>query len=216
MISNRWFSIVFLPLFTTFSVFGVEEGDDLSKLVGLGQGVHKIKYDEKNGIKSLVVIGQAEIKTALGTAKGQLDAKKRAEQNAKAALTQWMKEHVMIVETSENETVITTENNGKDLIEKGKAVDKTKDAFASMSSAALSGLITIGVDRNVESKITSVMLAWKPSLSKIAQEVKGVMDYSEPNHEKGNVGGAQILVPQTQPILKSRREIAADSDEFLK
>lgn len=184
--------------------------DSLKQLIELGPGVHKVKFNENKSIKSLVVVGQGEIKGVLTFAKRTMMARKAAEQNAKATLTQWMKEHVMVVETSSNETVITTDDNGKELVENGKAVDKTTTMYVSVAEAALSGMVVIGTDVNADQKITTVVYAWKPEISDAAASVKERM-----NSGKKPVGADDSAKESREGEIKSKTVVSEDADEFL-
>jgi hypothetical protein len=191
-----------------------ESENPIKELVELGPGVHKVKFNEDKSIKSLVVVGQGEIKGVLTQARRTMMARKAAEQNAKATLTQWMKENVMVVETSSSETVITTEDNGKELVEQGKAVDKTANFYASVAEAALSGLVVIGMDQNADEKITTVVYAWKPELSDAAAGVKEKMSSGRspsatPAGSNGKGGDSE------DREIKSKTAISEDAEEFL-
>ncbi len=145
---------------------------ELKKIKEMGIGIYKIKYDAAGAIASFLVVGQAEVSNVLGPVKAQLMARKAAEQSAKAALVQFMKETVTVVETSDNQTVLTTEGNGSSLLQKGKSIDKQSSKFKSVSSEVLSGLTLIHYDLDADKKTMTAIYGWKPKFSEIGRELR--------------------------------------------
>jgi hypothetical protein len=187
---------------------------ELKKIKELGIGIHKIKYDAKGAIESFLVVGQAEVSTVLGPVKAQLMARKAAEQSAKASLVQFMKETVTVVETSDNQTVLTTEGNGSSLLQKGKSIDKQSSKFKSVSSEVLSGLTLIHYDLDADKKSMTAIYGWKPKFSEIGRELREKMN-NDKSAGSGEDGLAAAPVSQDQAGLKSKKVTSDIANDFL-
>lgn len=187
---------------------------ELKKIKEMGIGIYKIKYDAAGAIESFLVVGQAEVSTVLGTVKAQLMARKAAEQSAKAALAQFMKETVTVVETSDNQTVLTTEGNGSSLLQKGKSIDKQSSKFKSVSSEVLSGLTLIHYDLDADKKTMTAIYGWKPKFSEIGRELREKM-----NNDKTAGSGEDALaggqVSKDPAGLKSKKMTSDIANDFL-
>lgn len=187
---------------------------ELKKIKETGIGIYKIKYDAGGAIASFLVVGQAEVSTVLGTVKAQLMARKAAEQSAKAALVQFMKETVTVVETSDNQTVLTTEGNGSSLLQKGKSIDKQSSKFKSVSSEVLSGLTLIHYDLDADKKTMTAIYGWKPKFSEIGRELREKM-----NNDKTAGSGEDALagaqVSKDPAGLKSKKVTSDIANDFL-
>ncbi|MFA6101253.1 MAG: hypothetical protein WCV67_00780 [Victivallaceae bacterium] len=190
------------------------QDQELKKIKEMGIGIYKIKYDSKGAIESFLVVGQAEISTVLGPVKAQLMARKAAEQSAKAALVQFMKETVTVVETSDNQTVLTTEGNGGSLLQKGKSVDKQSAKFKSVSSEVLSGLTLIHYDLDADKKSMTAIYGWKPKFSEIGRELREKMN-NDKTAGSGEDGLAAAPVSQDQAGLKSKKVTSDIANDFL-
>ena len=187
---------------------------ELKKIKEMGIGIYKIKYDAAGAIASFLVVGQAEVSTVLGPVKAQLMARKAAEQSAKAALGQFMKETVTVVETSDNQTVLTTEGNGSSLLQKGKSIDKQSSKFKSVSSEVLSGLTLIHYDLDADKKTMTAIYGWKPKFSEIGRELREKM-----NNDKTAGSGEDALaggqVSKDPAGLKSKKMTSDIANDFL-
>ena len=190
---------------------GAQE-QELKKIKDMGIGIYNIKYDSNGAIQSFLVVGQAEVSTVLGPVKAQLMARKAAEQSAKTALVQFMKETVTVVETSDNQTVLTTEGNGGSLIQKGKSIDKQGEKFKSVSSEVLSGLTLIHYDLDADKKTITAIYGWKPKFSELGKEIREKMNNDKTGAEDSLAGGQ---VKQDPTVLKSKKVTSDIANDFL-
>ncbi len=193
--------------------------DDIKKLADLGPGIHKVKFDEKNSLKTCIIVGQAAINTVLGAAKGKIDARKAAEKSAKTAFVQWLKENVSVIQTQEGTTTIQKKgqegSGGESLKVTGESIDITTEKYKSESDSIIKGMQVIGADLDAGGKIMTVVYGWSPKLAAAASSSKNEMskDGSESSEAVGSKSNEPI---QENKNLKSKTSVSSDAGEFLK
>jgi hypothetical protein len=161
------------------------QAKELSRIVQLGQGVHKVKTDDKGRIKSCVVVGQSRISTVLGKAKGLETARQRAALAARAEFVKWLKEKVSVHETTDDEAILFlegSEGNDKDALkESGKAVEKTSKKMGSVAEGLVRGMQLLHTETSGKDKTYTLVYGWE---RKTAQATKKVREDSKAPDKK--------------------------------
>lgn len=196
--------------------------DPMETLVKLGPGVQKIKKGPNGAITSLVVVGQSRISTVLGNARGLETARRNAELSARGAFTKWLKTDSTIVELSEQEGVILTENDGGGLVETGKAVDKNSTKMESVSSGLTRGLQLLHSAQDPETENYTVIFGWKADTAKGTKAVAALQADDRPEEAVAKVDGPAVdngggaRPAPGKPTYPKGSATSEDADEFLK
>lgn len=85
-----------------------KEGDLITELRNQPEGVLRIKVNDDNSFKSLVVKASVEIEDSLGSAKGKQLARRETETKCKQLLAEWLEENCAFAKTSKQTTTIVT------------------------------------------------------------------------------------------------------------
>jgi hypothetical protein len=179
---------VCLTLVAAFVLTAFTRGDDktaakedaqakeMSLIAQLGQGVHKVKTDDKGRIKSCVVVGQSRISTVLGKAKGLETARQRAALAARAEFVKWLKEKVSVHETTDDETILFlegSEGNDKDALkESGKAVEKTSKKMESVAEGLVRGMQLLHTETSGNDKTYTLVYGWERKAAEATKKVR--------------------------------------------
>ncbi|MBF0227837.1 MAG: hypothetical protein HQK76_20515 [Desulfobacterales bacterium] len=149
--------IVFGILLCSIASFANEyKVKDLSEL---GPGVHRTKTE--NGIlKQCIIIGQSRISSALGKAKGLINAKRDARLSAEKEFIKWIKSNVKAVEKRSDNTILITEGSGDSSQESGKSIETSYEAIESAAEGIVSGLELVGYHQDNDNKILTIVLIW--------------------------------------------------------
>lgn len=226
------------PVWAQEETAGSDKNDAIKELADLGPGVHKIKMNDDNTLTSCVIVGQARISKALGKAKGVMNAKKMAQQNAEAAFVGWLKKSVTdISQTSDStEMHITGADENGDPIESAQSTETTSQITTSQAQGQLRGMRLIGVDQDGENDIMTMVYAWKPEYAAAAAGAAGAMNTADAAPGKaaptgigsaddaGSSGGAEGAAAgagasgagkATKVKVESKTRLADGADEFL-
>ena len=225
-------------LFAT-PIWAEEEGAESNKnsavkeLADLGTGVHKIKLDENNTLVSCVIVGQARISLALGKAKGVINAKKVAKQNAEAAFVGWLKKSVTdISQTGDTtEIQITGADENGEPIENAQSTETVSQITTAQAQGQIRGMQLIGMDQDGENNIMTAVFGWKPALAAGAAGASGANNTEDAapgqaaptgiggpagagSSGGGATGGASgSKAPKV--TVPTRTTLSKDADEFL-
>lgn len=154
----------------------------LQELAALGPGVYRIKHDAQGRLQSCLVIGQARVSSALGAAKGNMVAQRRAMQDAKGQFVKWTRTNVRAIEMSGDIASVTLQSktgaNGKDVSEEAEATEALVSVTESDAQGMVRGLRIVGKDQDAKTKILTVAYAWKPNFARDAASVEAGMDVS--------------------------------------
>jgi hypothetical protein len=205
----------------------------MNQIAQLGQGVHKVKTDDKGRIKSCVVVGQSRISTVLGKAKGLEIARQRATLAARAEFVKWLKEKVSVLETTDDETILLlegSEENDKDALkESGKAVEKTSKKMASVAEGLVRGMQLLHMETSSNGKTYTLVYGWDRKTAEATKAVReDLNDESKdgtrpkggdtpPMEQKGVVGADKSSPDKKAPDKKieDRKVTSKDAKKFL-
>jgi hypothetical protein len=205
---------------------GAERGEadaveeEMSALVKLGPGIHRIKKDKKGRVQTLIVVGQARISTVLGVAKGKEMARKKAAQSAKAEFVKWLTDKVEVRENTEEEDtlfLVGTEDNDKDaLSEAGKSLDKRGDSYKAVAEGLVRGLTLLHADMNGDEKECTLVYGWSAANAKAAKHTAtndpGIDD--KPSVAKDRSSGDKGTTAAKK--IRSTKATAKEAEDFLK
>ena len=205
----------------------------MSQIAQLGQGVHKVKTDDKGRIKSCVVVGQSRISTVLGKAKGLETARQRAALAARAEFVKWLKEKVSVHETTDDETILFlegAEENDKDARkESSKAVEKTSKKMKSVAEGLVRGMQLLHMETSSKDKTYTLVYGWDRKTAEATKQVReDLNDESKdgtrpkdgvkpPKERKGGEGTDKSSPDKKAPDKKieDKKVTSKDAKKFL-
>jgi len=129
--------------------------DLLADLKEAPDGVLRVKNNPDGSFKSMVVKASVEIEDVLGAQKGKQLARNEAEVQCKKHLSQWLSENFVFAEASNKTVTIQTKgesakdaagNTVKVRSQQGQEFKVLTESHASLSQAALKGLIVVSSD----------------------------------------------------------------------
>ncbi len=168
---------------------------DWNKYAEQGNGVYRVKKDNKGVVTSFVVVGSSRISTILGAIKGEEVARQRARLQAKAEIVKWINEKVSSVEKTGTDTIITLKSDGQQVSEQGKSVEFSSSQTSSFAEGIISGTSTI-VSKTItigkEQKYV-LILGWSAENVKNAKQVNQIM-----------TSGSVQQHPKTEDVVKSK------------
>ena len=147
----------------------------LAKLVKLGAGVHEIKKDQNGEIVRCIIVGQSRISTSLGNAKGLEMAKDKAELDCSAKFVKWLKEEVVVYQSTDDETIILLEGTESDneaenvLRESGKAVEKNSKKMESTAKGFVRGLTML--HKHSDDRTYTIVNGWSKANSDAVKQI---------------------------------------------
>lgn len=194
----------------------------MSRIAALGPGVptEGIKRDNKGRITSCIVVGQARISTALGTAKGLEVARDKARLDARGRFVQWLQDKVSMYEKSEDETILFlegSEENDKDALkESGKAIEKQTKKMESIAQGLVRGLQVLHVEQSGKDKTYTMVMGWD---AKTARAAAGVREDNEgtPAGKKPDApkeGDPKRPAPDKK--IEDKKTTSPDAKKFIK
>lgn len=139
-------------------------GEDLKQLVrdlsNAGPGVTRV-VKEKGAVKRLTIVGQAVIDTSFGLDRGILSAKDGAKTVAKAVFTQWIKEHVQVVEKDADSTRIFMKGDSSSTTKtSGERKILNQKNFESAAVGIISGMELVATRQNKD--FFTAIYVWRP------------------------------------------------------
>ena len=186
--------VVFVTVCSCLNV-NATEAVDWDKVAELGNGVRRIKKDDKGKVKSFVVVGTSRISTVLGAVKGEDIARRRARLQAKAEIVKWINEKISTIEKSGDDTIITLKGVGNNTSEQGKSVEYTSAQISSFAEGIVSGTsvifsktVTVGNEQ-----MYVIILGWSAENVKNARQVQQTM-----------TSGSVQQNPQVENVVKKQ------------
>lgn len=174
----------FLPM---FAVAADDDADDkapkkpsakerFAEIAKLGKVPHAgIRKDKKGRILSVLVVGKGRISTVLGAAKGEEDARERADLDASTNFVTWLRDEVSVIQSSDEETITLmegTEENGEATNkESAKNVLTDKKKKERIAKGLVRGLDTVYFDINEDKKTFTVVKAWLSDTSEATKKI---------------------------------------------
>ncbi len=178
----------------------------VKRLAELGPGVQEVKVD--NGrLKSLKVIAQERISTALGAAKGLQTAQKRASLKANAAFIEWMKSNVASISASNDETIVTIQGDGQNMVEQSKASETTKEAIVQQAGGLVRGLTLVAKDQNADT--LTLVYSWSPEKAALAKVARNENESEGSSSENATPPAPSVPAKKTIP---SKTVVSPDFD----
>ena len=212
-------------IFVTTGVFAQEKAPadsiwgDISKV---GEGVQRIKYDEKGRVKTFIVIGEARISKALPIAKAKTLARQNARLKAKAEVVKFLREKVSSVEQFEEETIIQLKGfNGKgnesEFNEEGKTTERTTTKISSTADGLIRGMTTLVSEvcpaEEDGSQVFRLILGWSAKNNEAAAQVRKAM--AAPLTEKKGEVKKESQGKKNSSSIPAERVVSPDAGEFL-
>ena len=192
-----------------------KEAVDWDKVAELGNGVSRIKKDDKGKVKSFVVVGSSRISTVLGAVKGEDIARRRARLQAKAEIVKWINEKISTIEKSGDDTIITLKGDGNNTSEQGKSVEYTSTQISSFADGIVSGTsvifsktVTIGNEQ-----MYVIILGWSAENVKNARQAQQIMSSGsvQQNPQIGNAVKKQpVKQKKNKKIMLPEKVIVSD------
>ena len=186
--------VVFVTVCSCLNV-NAKEAVDWDKVAELGNGVRRIKKDDKGKVKSFVVVGTSRISTVLGAVKGEDIARRRARLQAKAEIVKWINEKISTIEKSGDDTIITLKGDGNNTSEQGKSVEYASAQISSFAEGIVSGTseifsktVTVGNEQ-----MYVIILGWSAENVKNARQVQQTM-----------TSGSVQQNPQVENVVKKQ------------
>ena len=206
----------------------------VKELADLGAGVHKIKLDENNTLVSCVIVGQARISMSLGKAKGVMNAKKMAKQNAEAAFVGWLKKSVTdISQTGDtSELHITGADENGEPIEDAQSTETVSQITTSQAQGQIRAMQLIGMDQDGENNIMTAVVGWKPAFAAAAAGAAGANHTADATPGQaaptgidgaagaGASGGSAANAGasgsgSSKPKVETKTRLSKEADDFL-
>lgn len=152
--------------------------NEWKKFGEMGPGVYRVKLVDDGSMKSCIIVGQARISKALGKAKGLMDAKKVAKQNAEAAFIAFLKVHVSDVRQTGDATEIhiTGVDEDGDPIEEANSTETKSQITTSQAEAQLRGMSMLSSDLDGENETLTQIFGWKPAFAAASAGAAGAMN----------------------------------------
>jgi hypothetical protein len=220
---NRLFVLAFAAsmLLNASIGFSQKEADDspsieevMKRMIDLGPGVHMVQKDKKGRITSCMIVGQSRISTALGKTKGIEVAREKADLECSAEFVKWLKEEVLVFQSSDEETVFLLEGGETaevdSLKESGKAVEKNSKKMESLSKGLVRGMQILHKQVDGEGKTYSIVKGWKADTAEGVKKVSSDLSSDEP---VGKGKKKDENKPSNKAIDKQIESGSATSDE---
>ncbi|MCL1916048.1 MAG: hypothetical protein FWG17_05010 [Desulfovibrionaceae bacterium] len=167
-------------------------------------GVFDIEYEDGQ-LMRLKIKGESEVATSLQGARGDRQAREKAERSAKASFSQFLNEQVTVV-SSDTEGFLIQEKDGKESAEYLNASQRT---MASLSNSFQRGLITLfdHVEGEGANRKAVVVLGWSKKLVDASAGAQSTMNQSRAN--ESNAAAGQQAAPAaggagTQPNTQTQ------------
>ena len=186
-------------------------------LADLGPGVHKVKTSPNNTFQSCVVVGQARISTVLGASKGIMTARRNAKLSAESEFVSWLKTNTSSVRTSGDATEFTLKGDGTQTSETASSEETSTETITSAAQGAIRGLTLIGSFQDAETKVLTLVFAWKPSVADATRQVGDAMSDKTAPAESPSAPAPSPAEGEksVQPGLSTKVAVTPEAAEFL-
>jgi hypothetical protein len=169
-------SAILLPMFAYAADDEAEENapkrptveEKMQKWAKAGTGVQFIKKDKKGEIVSVVVVGESEISTVLGSTKGIQLARQKASQVATGEFLKWLKQKASMSTSDNGEVVILREGSEGDeetKVESGKSIDKSSSDYQTAAEGLVRGLQLLHKEVDSKGKKLTLVMGWDKGTS---------------------------------------------------
>jgi hypothetical protein len=176
-------------------------GDDLRKRVDgyLDQALPGVFYSDHEDVRDgrivrLFAVGTAIVHDTLGREEGLDQARRRAQEAARAELARFLATRVTVKVTASDEVVLARDGSDGAVKETGRKVERRTREFEERATAVIRGLRMAGARQVAEEKRYVVVYRW---------DVAGVAGATELKDRMEGQPGGRLPVP-SQPLVEKR------------
>ena len=188
--------LLFLGLGVTLTSIYAGEDDRVARMLQAPSGVFDIE-SENGRLLRLKVKADADVPTSMRASQADRYARQKANREARAALTKYLKDQVVFSESSNGGVTLEIKNSQ----ESSETLEVSARLFNSTASAVLNGLTTLvdSIEGEGDGRTCVVVLGWSQKSSSLAGQAKATMEANAnpPPSTSRNAGSGSITSSQT-------------------